>query len=71
MSAPRYILEQTGGIDGTQRALADVSLDIDALEDRVENAPYSAAVSADWSGSPPTTIKQALDRIAATLGPIP
>lgn len=33
-------------------------------------APYSASVSADWSGSPPTTIAEALDRIAAALGPI-
>jgi hypothetical protein len=31
---------------------------------------YTPAVSGDWSGSPPTTVKQALDRIAAALGPI-
>lgn len=32
---------------------------------------YSAAVSGDWSGTPPATIKEALDRIAASIGPIP
>ena len=36
----------------------------------VDAAPYTAAVPADWSGSAPTTIKDALDRIAAALGPI-
>lgn len=33
--------------------------------------PYSAATPADWAGSPPATIAEALDRIAAALGPIP
>lgn len=32
---------------------------------------YSAAVGADWGGSPPATVAEALDRIAAALGPIP
>lgn len=31
---------------------------------------YTAAVAADWSGSPPATIAEALDRLAAALGPI-
>lgn len=31
---------------------------------------YNAAVPGDWSGSPPLTIRAALDRIAAALGPI-
>lgn len=30
----------------------------------------SKAVAGDWSGTAPTTIKEALDRIAAALGPI-
>lgn len=34
-------------------------------------APYTAAVSADWNGTPPATIAEALDRIAAHVGPIP
>lgn len=32
---------------------------------------YTPAVPANWSGSPPTTVQQALDRIAAMIGPIP
>jgi hypothetical protein len=31
---------------------------------------YTPAVSGDWTGSDPTTVNQALDRIAAALGPI-
>lgn len=31
---------------------------------------YTPAVSGDWTGSAPTTIAAALDRIAAALGPI-
>lgn len=34
------------------------------------DVPYTAAVSADWSGAPPATVAEALDRIAAALGPI-
>lgn len=53
------------------------------LEDRTEQAlerlygeatsaatAYTPAVAADWSGDPPTTVQEALDRIAAALGPI-
>jgi len=32
--------------------------------------PYTPAVSADWTGADPTTVAEALDRIAAALGPI-
>lgn len=32
---------------------------------------YSAAVPANWAGTSPTSVKEALDRIAAALGPIP
>ena len=31
---------------------------------------YEEAVPADWSGSPPLNVKNALDRIAAAVGPI-
>jgi len=31
---------------------------------------YSPAVPADWSGSPPSTVQEAFDRIAAAIGPI-
>lgn len=36
-----------------------------------QDVEYTPAVPGDWSGSPPTTIKEALDRIAAAIGPIP
>lgn len=32
---------------------------------------YSAANAADWSGSAPATIAEALDRLAAFVGPVP
>jgi hypothetical protein len=32
---------------------------------------YSATTPADWGGSSPATVSEALDRIAAALGPIP
>lgn len=32
---------------------------------------YSAAVPADWSGTPPASIAEALDRLAALVGPVP
>lgn len=35
------------------------------------NVAYSAVVPADWSGSPPATVQEALDRLASFLGPIP
>lgn len=35
-----------------------------------EQVAYTPAVAANWTGTPPTTIAAALDRIAAALGPI-
>ena len=71
MPRPRYPLESTGGEGGSARALARVSLDIDALNESLSAVPYTPASSSDWSGSPPTNLQQALDRIAAAIGPIP
>jgi hypothetical protein len=34
------------------------------------NSTYTPAVSGDWSGTTPTTVAAALDRIAAAIGPI-
>lgn len=34
------------------------------------NVEYTAASSVNWNGSPPTNVKDALDRIAAKIGPI-
>jgi hypothetical protein len=61
----RYRLEQGGDLGSHQRALDKIGLDLDALESRT--GPYTPANAADWSGSPPTTISEALDRIAARL----
>lgn len=33
-------------------------------------AAYTPAVTANWTGADPTTVAEALDRIAAALGPI-
>jgi hypothetical protein len=35
-----------------------------------DGVSYTAASAANWSGSPPTNLKDALDRIAAAIGPI-
>jgi hypothetical protein len=37
----------------------------------VASVAYTPACDADWSGNPPATIQEALDRIAAKIGPIP
>ncbi len=51
-----------------QRALDGMREDVEALDAGIA---YSPSTPSDWSGSPPTTIAEALDRIAAALGPIP
>jgi hypothetical protein len=35
-----------------------------------QNIPYEPASSSNWNNSPPATIQEALDRIAAKIGPI-
>jgi hypothetical protein len=47
-------------VDQTARDLANTA----------QNRAYTPAVLANWSGTAPTSIKNALDRIAAALGPI-
>lgn len=75
MTRPRYPLETTGGFGGQQRALDGVSGDIDEVVARLDaldlDQPYTADNATDWGGTAPTTVKAALDRIAAALGPIP
>jgi hypothetical protein len=36
----------------------------------LESKAYVAADAADWSNDAPATVKEALDRLAAALGPI-
>jgi hypothetical protein len=61
----RYKLEQTGDIGTHQRALDKIGLDLDALE--LRTGPYTPADATDWAGTPPTTISEALDRLAARI----
>jgi hypothetical protein len=70
-NAPRYLLEQTGGLDGNQRALADVSLDMDAVEALAGDPPYTPGNPADWVAPAPTTLREACDRLAAAGGVTP
>jgi hypothetical protein len=77
VSGKKYPLPSTG-IDprvhsATQRALSSLGTDINALRTQAANlsdGTYEAADAAAWSGSPPATVTEALDRLAAALGPI-
>jgi len=42
----------------------------DMLVPQSTNDYYTPAVGTDWTGADPTTIAEAIDRIAAALGPI-
>lgn len=44
---------------------------ITSLESKAAATSYTAASAANWNGSPPATVAEALDRIAAKIGPIP
>ena len=44
---------------------------VGALIDDAANISYTPANPVDWNGTPPKTIKEALDRIAAKITPIP
>lgn len=43
---------------------------LDAMRASADGGTYTPANASHWSGTPPTTIAAALDRIAAMLGPI-
>lgn len=60
------------------QSAADSSITFSNLQSAIiagaSAAPYTPADSSKWAGAAPTTIKQALDRIAAVVGasvPIP
>jgi len=70
--------EEVPGVDpqtahgSRARAFAAIGSDIESLEARgASGTAYSASSSADWSGSPPATVAEALDRLAALVGPVP
>ena len=49
-------------IDGLRTDIVDASA--------ADAVTYTPASAADWNGTPPATVGEALDRIAAMLGPI-
>lgn len=51
--------------DDISRALHSVRTGLSS-----ELSSYTPANATDWTGTPPTTLAEALDRIAAALGPI-
>ena len=51
-----------------QRALDGLGADVGDLS--ASDIAYTPGNAADWTGSPPATVQEALDRIAAALGPI-
>ena len=51
--------------------LTTLNSDIGALTITGLSFDYTPAVLADWSGTAPTSLAEALDRIAAALTPIP
>ena len=58
---------------GVNDAITFVNLQ-SAILGAASAAPYAPAAPSHWAGTPPTTIQQALDRIAAVVGavtPIP
>lgn len=75
--ARRYKLESTGippaQAGQHQRAFVEVAKDIDDLEARLDahEISYTPADSADWVSPAPTTIGDALDRLAAAGGVTP
>lgn len=70
---------ERSGVPGREAAESNAERALGAQRRAFENQingldasiAYSAAVPADWSGTSPATIGEALDRIAAALGPIP
>jgi hypothetical protein len=67
-----FRLESTGlpGMDALEGNMQRALDQVRARTDTLAGQPYAAAAPADWSGSPPRTVGEALDRIAAALGPI-
>lgn len=82
--AARYKFERVHGGPPELSALQDrlgpllerISGDTESAASSTEEAgtadgtSYTPAVAADWTGTAPTTVQEALDRIAAALGPI-
>ena len=79
----RYAVERVAGSPELERLqdrlrpmLERLSQDADSADGAAQGAStaggttYSPANASDWTGVPPTTVAEALDRVAAALGPI-
>ena len=71
-----YSTVQVAGTALTSRPTLNLSTGLTGSDDAANNrtvisTSYTAASSANWNGTPPTSIANALDRIAAHSGPIP
>jgi hypothetical protein len=67
-----FRLESTGA-PGADAIESNVQRALDAVRartDAIAAQPYTPGTPGDWTGAAPTTIGEALDRIAAALGPI-
>ncbi len=68
MAARRVTLESlTGRPEGDAR---NIQRALDAMASS-GSISYSPANSAHWNADPPATVAEALDRIAAMIGPVP
>ena len=71
----RFVQEQGGGLDGTQRQLDEIGLELESIDETIASGlaavPYTPLDATDWTAPAPTNLQQALDRIAAAIGPIP
>jgi hypothetical protein len=80
MPSKRYRLESTGipaGVHGAhQRALGEVARDVGSIEEQIgaldaSQIAYTPTTSGDWVAPAPTTVQDALDRLAAAGGVTP
>lgn len=70
---------ERSGVPGREAAESNAERALGAQRRAFENQingldasiAYTASTPADWSGSPPATIAEALDRLAALVGPVP
>lgn len=71
-----YSAVQVAGVALPSRPALDFSTGFAGTDDATNNrtvitTAYVPAIVANWNGTAPTSIANALDRLAAHLGPIP
>jgi hypothetical protein len=57
-------------VDNMRQQLESATSAAQSTADSKTDDTYEAADAADWSGSAPGSIKEALDRLAAAVGPV-